>query len=261
MSEDCSVAYLVAPQRRGKLGFLLPVTQHNEQWQGGHACSCLRNLLGNKSLQNHWSLFMGTKQCRALRLTLPFPSGAPLCLPCSWPLKAAPPHPDIKVLFILQVSLQCPRPFPAPRMDLVFPSWTLLSLWLRPHLTLITFCLAPWLFMGFEYEYYYHFFLQFCPSIPMHVASQQGNADSLKLKTVFSSCIIWDTVTQPPAELVTSTCVQGGENWVSEPNQPKYWWALVKKLIKCIFRPTTVLGGHRSFLQILKTKQSAVPKG
>ena len=68
MSEDCSVAYLVAPQRRGKLGFLLPVTQHNEQWQGGHACSCLRNVLENKSLQNHWSLFMGTKQCRALRL-------------------------------------------------------------------------------------------------------------------------------------------------------------------------------------------------
>lgn len=119
----------------------------------------------------------------------------------------------------------------------------------------------PWLFMGFEYEYYYHFFLLFPPSIPIHVASQQRNADSLRSKTAFSSCIIWDTVTQPPAEQVASTCVQGGKNWVSEPNWPKSWWALVKKPIKCIFWPTTVLGGHGSFLQILETKQSAVPKG
>lgn len=104
-------------------------------------------------------------------------------------------------------------------------------------------------------------FFTVSPSIPIHMASQQRNADSLRSKTVSSSCIIRDTITQPPAEWVASTCVQGGENWVSEPNQPKSWWALVKKLIKCIFWPTTALGGDRSFLQILKPKQSAVPQG
>ena len=149
-------------------------------------------------------------------------------------------------------------------MDLVFPFWTLLHRLLRPHLMLITFFLAPWTMVVHGFWVWIllsFFFLLFHPSIPIHVASQQWNADSLRSKTAFSSCIIWDTVTQPPAEQVASTCVQGGKNWVSEPNWPKSWWALVKKLIKCIFWPTTVLGGHGSFLQILKTKQSAVPKG